>query len=661
MRPPRLRPLVALALGALGLPAPAAAQSVREGEFSAQRFHPAPGPRNFLTVEGARVGDAPMSWSAGAFFHYARRPFVARPCRSLDECDRPVGGAADDIFVVDSLATADLLASLTPLPRLQLGLRLPVTHVRGDGFDVETGRAQRGGLRATGLGDPMLEAKVRALGAANAPWALGAALFATAPLGRLMNEDSYVGDGSPSGGLRAIVDHRRGPLSLAGNLAGVLRQTARVGPTVQGSELRYGAAAGFAFSPVVRPMVELFGATRFQGSRATNPLEGAIALELTPLDAPLHLYAGAGAGLVRGVGAPAFRGFVGAVFAVEGSGDADADALPDARDRCPTEREDFDGFEDDDGCPEDDNDRDGLADARDRCASEPETQNGYQDDDGCPDELPDRDKDGIVDPDDKCPELGGEVVRAPGASYGCPDRDKDGIADNVDKCPADPEDTDGFDDADGCLDPDNDGDGVPDPEDECVDQPGSRARGGCPEPDRDGDGVPDGADRCPERPETFNGFADGDGCPDAAPNALIEVTPEAIKLREKVQFATDSDKIVGPKSTKVLDQIAAVLAADRRILRVEVSGHTDNVGPADKNRDLSRRRADAVVAYLAKKKGVPAGKIVAVGLGPDKPVADNNTPEGREQNRRVEFKLVRGATPPPPPGAAPPAPRERAR
>lgn len=657
MRLPRPRPLVALvfgALGALGLSPPAAAQSVRDGEFTAQRFQPAPGPRNFLTVEGARVGDAPMSWSAGAFFNYGRRPFVARPCQDITECDRPVGGGGADIYVVDSLAALDLLGSLTPLPRLQIGLRLPVTYARGDGFDVETGRAQRGGLSAGGLGDPMIEAKVRAIGSVNAPWALGAALFATAPLGRLMAKDSYLGDGSPTGGLRLIIDHRRGPLSLAANAAGVLRQAARVGPTELGSEMRYGAAAGFAFSPVIRPMVELFGATRFESKRSTNPLEGALALEITPLEAPLHLYAGAGAGLVRGVGAPAFRGFVGAVFAVEGTNDVDGDGLPDARDRCPTEREDFDNFEDDDGCPEDDNDRDGLADLRDKCPSEPETQNGYKDDDGCPDELPDRDKDGIVDPEDKCPELGGEVVRTLGPSYGCPDRDKDGIADNVDKCPADPEDTDGFQDDDGCPDFDNDGDGVLDPEDECVDLPGSPARGGCPEPDRDGDGIPDGVDKCPNQPETFNGFIDGDGCPDNAPNALIEVTPEGIKLREKVQFATDSDKIVGPKSTKVLDQVASVLAADRRIVRVEISGHTDNVGPAEKNRDLSRRRADAVVAYLAKKKGVPVGKIVATGQGPDKPVGDNNTPEGREQNRRVEFKIIRGGAPAAPPAASGP-------
>ncbi|MCU0684363.1 MAG: OmpA family protein, partial [Polyangiaceae bacterium] len=640
MRPSRRRPLATLALGvlgALGLSAPAAAQSsAREGEFSVQRFLLAPGPRNFLTVEGARVGDAPMSWSLGAFVNYSRRPFVVRPCRSIADCERPVGGGGDDdVYVVDSLLTTDLLASFSPLPRLQLGLRLPLTYARGDGLDASTGRAQRNGLTSTALGDPMLEAKVRAIGGINAPWALGAAAFVTAPLARTMAERGYIGDGSATAGLRAIVDHRRGPLSVAFNLGGVYRSVGRIGATELGSEMRYGAAAGFALSPVLRPIVEIFGSSRFANDRGSNALEADAALELTPAEAPLHLFAGAGTGLVRGAGVPAYRGFVGASFVAEGSGDSDGDGLSDARDRCPTEPEDFDRFEDQDGCPEDDNDRDNIADRRDRCPDRPETVNGYQDDDGCPDELPDTDRDGIVDPEDKCPQLGGEVSRSPGPSFGCPDRDKDGVTDNVDKCLNEPEDTDGFEDEDGCLDPDNDGDGIPDAEDECVDQPGPRARGGCPEPDRDGDGVPDGTDRCPERPETFNGYLDNDGCPDQAPASLIEVTPEAIKLRDQVQFATDSDKIVGAKSTKVLDQVASVLAADHRITHVEVIGHTDNVGSADKNRDLSRRRAAAVIAYLSKKKGVSAGKLVAVGQGPDKPIADNATPAGREANRRV--------------------------
>ncbi len=69
-------------------------------------------------------------------------------------------------------------------------------------------------------------------------------------------------------------------------------------------------------------------------------------------------------------------------------GDRDGDGIPDDVDACPSVPEDFDGFEDDDGCPEGDNDGDGIPDAQYRCPNEPETFNGIQDDDGCPDRTP---------------------------------------------------------------------------------------------------------------------------------------------------------------------------------------------------------------------------------------------------------------------------------
>jgi outer membrane protein OmpA-like peptidoglycan-associated protein len=93
--------------------------------------------------------------------------------------------------------------------------------------------------------------------------------------------------------------------------------------------------------------------------------------------------------------------------------DQDGDKIPDVRDRCPSEPEDMDGFEDDDGCPEPDNDKDGIADGKDKCPNEPEDLDGWQDDDGCPDL--DNDGDGIADAADKCPNEPG-----PAAEGGCP-------------------------------------------------------------------------------------------------------------------------------------------------------------------------------------------------------------------------------------------------
>ncbi|MCA9675042.1 MAG: OmpA family protein [Kofleriaceae bacterium] len=133
----------------------------------------------------------------------------------------------------------------------------------------------------------------------------------------------------------------------------------------------------------------------------------------------------------------------------EGPKDTDGDGYTDDVDECPRKAEDFDGFQDQDGCPEDDNDADGIADKIDDCPLEPEDRDGFEDADGCPD----------------------------------PDNDKDGIADKIDQCPDQAEDADGFEDDDGCPDCDDDGDGVPEcpePLDKC---PGEKGDGpdGCPQ------------------------------------------------------------------------------------------------------------------------------------------------------------------------------------
>jgi len=127
--------------------------------------------------------------------------------------------------------------------------------------------------------------------------------------------------------------------------------------------------------------------------------------------------------------------------------DLDGDRICADVDQCPDAAEDFDGFEDTDGCPEDqDTDGDGVMDSIDQCVLDQEDKDGYQDADGCP-EL---------------------------------DNDADGILDTADKCVNEPEDPDGFADEDGCPDLDNDDDKVVDLDDECPNQKGVESEKGCP-------------------------------------------------------------------------------------------------------------------------------------------------------------------------------------
>ena len=133
----------------------------------------------------------------------------------------------------------------------------------------------------------------------------------------------------------------------------------------------------------------------------------------------------------------------------------------------------------------------------------------------------DRDHDGIYDIDDKCPDQP-EDRDGFQDEDGCPDpdNDNDGIPDVKDKCPNEAEDVDEFQDEDGCPDPDNDKDGIPDINDACPNAPedhkGKFPNDGCPSSneDSDSDGIPDGVDKCPDEPEDKDGFEDADGCPD---------------------------------------------------------------------------------------------------------------------------------------------------
>ena len=197
----------------------------------------------------------------------------------------------------------------------------------------------------------------------------------------------------------------------------------------------------------------------------------------------------------------------------------------------------------------------------------------------------------------------GVNYRQPG---GPPDSDLDGLTDDIDACPMEAEDKDNFEDTDGCPDKDN-----------------------------DRDGILDATDKCPDQAEIINSVDDSDGCPD---EGKVKLTEAKIEILEKVFFKTGKDAI-DAKSFALLDQVSAVLVATPRIKKVRVEGHTDNVGKAKKNTKLSQQRADAVKKYLVSK-GVEDARLEAVGFGPDKPIADNATDEGKEANRRVEFVIV---------------------
>ena len=245
-----------------------------------------------------------------------------------------------------------------------------------------------------------------------------------------------------------------------------------------------------------------------------------------------------------------------------------------------------------------------------------------------------------------------------------PDNDADRVPDAQDLCPNDPETVDEFADDDGCPDLDDDADGLLDAQDRCPreseDRDDFEDDDGCPEPDNDEDGVLDGVDSCPMEPEDRDNFQDEDGCPEPGPRqAVITVTDTRILISERIYFDFGTD-VIRSVSFPLLDQVAEVVMdlPPRRMIRVE--GYSDSVGVDAYNLDLSYRRARAVVEYLVAK-GVPEARLSYVGNGEANPIAPNDSPEGRAMNRRVEFTILNPDAATPTPTAPPNAPRGRNR
>lgn len=288
-------------------------------------------------------------------------------------------------------------------------------------------------------------------------------------------------------------------------------------------------------------------------------------------------------------------------IALMGCPDGDGDGITDAEDECPLAA----GSEINNGCP--DTDGDGILDKHDRCPLDA----GSADTKGCPD----RDGDGVVDAADDCPDVKGTA-----RLKGCPDSDGDGVMDRSDACP----DVKGSASADGC--PDRDNDGIQDDVDDCPDTYGLARFGGC--PDTDDDGIMDKKDKCP----TIKGTAKNEGCPELSKETTT-IFEEALR---GINFET-SRSIIKPKSFAILDKVVDVMRKNSNY-QLSIEGHTDSQGDDGFNMQLSQDRARAVKAYLVKK-GIASERMTALGFGETRPVADNNTKEGRALNRRVEFRV----------------------
>ena len=293
------------------------------------------------------------------------------------------------------------------------------------------------------------------------------------------------------------------------------------------------------------------------------------------------------------------------------------------------------------GCPRLDTDHDGIVDADDVCPHEPAGAMPDPERAGCP--LIDTDRDGVVDRNDLCPEQP-RGDRPDPAREGCPlpDSDLDGVFDPDDACPTtvagptpDPEHA-------GCPDGDDDGDGVLNAADRCrTEHAGFHpdpARPGCPLPDGDHDMIPDATDACPTEPGAPSENPRRNGCP-----GLVVLHIDSISIEQPVYFATGRDTILA-RSRGLMQALVDAMRLTPEIRRVSIEGHTDDVGADDVNMALSERRAASVMAWLVAH-GIDASRLEAHGFGETRPIAAGVSRGAREENRRVEFRVLDPAMP----------------
>jgi OmpA-OmpF porin, OOP family len=627
-RPPALLAPALILATLLALPSRARAQDAQGPAFNLQLFRPALDSKGYITVNASQILGH-LDFSLALIGSLAHNVLNLRRDGSSNRFD------------VEELLTPQLQAALGLFKWAEVGVSLPV-HImfgsRAPGFHDPGGDPNlNNDLHFSGqsVGDIGIHAKARFLHASKHPVGLGLSFSLYAPSG---DANKFLGEGQVSVRPEIIVDKEfgfAGRFRIALNFGALVRPAKHSftdagttlamipdvnggGPFCQpaatgtfpppgdsscgtqqtralGSQLTYGLGASYAIVPQKFDLLgELYGYADVTGEATGHPLEGLLAAKVY-LASKSYFEIGGGAGLLpRSVaggmtGSPEFRVFVG--FTFEPSiGDRDGDGIKDDVDKCPDDPEDFDDFEDEDGCPDPDNDHDQILDRDDQCPNEP----GPAENHGCP--LSDRDRDRILDKDDECPDQPG-----PAENHGCPW-------------------------------PDRDNDRVLDKDDECPEIPGPVENHGCPYLDTDGDTVLDKDDECPRE----YGPVENKGCP---PKSITRLRGGVLIVLKPIFFET-AKAIIKPISYPTLDAVADTLKKNTQLLVIEVQGHADERGNDDYNMRLTDDRAAAVKAYLIQK-GVDADRLRSHGYGETKPVCTQHNDDCWSKNRRVEFVILR--------------------
>jgi len=326
----------------------------------------------------------------------------------------------------------------------------------------DSGKSLPAKADGAGLMDVALGGRLVLMGEPEDPIAIAGELVLRAPTAELLDKNQqFSGDAYGSAEPSLFIEGRLGRISLGARAGGRFRKPTTLLNIRSEQEMLLALAARVRIVDDVEAQLEVFGSTPFTEvlDRDRSPLEALLGVRAYAGD--LHFGAAGGPGITRGLGTPQVRALALVGYApgartprkpkeappkpMGPAADIDHDGLFGDHDACPSEPEDRDGHDDNDGCPDHDNDGDGVTDDLDKCQGDLEDTDGHDDLDGCPDE--DNDGDGIADEPDQCPDVAEDKDKLLDED-GCPeeDADEDTVPDKDDACPGEA----GIPDALGC-------------------------------------------------------------------------------------------------------------------------------------------------------------------------------------------------------------------
>lgn len=577
----------------------------------------------------------PMGFFATGAFEY-----VDRPLTLLRQYPDETGLDDELVTVLDNVMAIDLALGFAPVSFLRIDVAAPI-FLTSKGIDpLDDGNMVSQGA---GFGDIRLSALANLL----APkedgkgFGLGLQPFLDLPTG---NDAEFLGAPGLSGGGRVIASLEAGGLTATGGVGFQANKKIELSNLSNADALLFNVGVGYLFTDLIGATAEVRwnSALPKAGVPGTGtPLETIVSVH-GGTEGGAHWLGGVGFGMNNGAGAPALRIFLGGGL-----------GRPNGEVAAPVSNTDTDG--------------DGITGAKDQCPEQAEKVNGYKDDDGCPDKLGKTMVSALVDEQITAgvdltitgpsgtktvtTDYGAVMIDLIPGMYTVTGKSGDSTADETveivqgnnaivaDLMPGTPSQVKAI-----VVDANNKP--VPGAH---VTLRGARAK------DTEWTTGPDGSTSFEHKAGKFTIYGHVNDTSSIAQQAIVlkpgESSTWTLKLGqavvkvEKAQISTFepvyfafNDSTIESRSYALLDQVAAVLQTQVKKGTVVIAGHTDNVGGQDFNLALSQRRAEAVLEYLASK-GVSRSRLAAKGYGPSKPIATNDTEEGRAKNRRVEFQI----------------------